>query len=131
VSDRAQALIKLAETCLVCLSIPDAFHLIHDLVKSYSLAIWSRLRQARQALSHAQENLALCHASPPSGAAVQQAQVLVAASEAEVTRWEGGYRTYRYYLEQLSLLVTRCVWGMRPVRPPQTWSASYEPRSLL
>ena len=51
VSDRAKALIKLAETGLECLSIPDLFHLIHDLVKSYSLAICGRLRQARQALS--------------------------------------------------------------------------------
>ena len=50
VSDRAKALIKLAETGLECLSIPDLFHLIHDLVKSYSLAICGRLRQARQAL---------------------------------------------------------------------------------
>src|SRR5437870_1122081 len=49
VSDRAKALIKLAETGLECLSIPDLFHLLHDLVKSYSLAICSRLRQAQQA----------------------------------------------------------------------------------
>ena len=39
VSDRAKALIKLAETGLACLSIPDLFHLMHDLTKSYSLAI--------------------------------------------------------------------------------------------
>src|SRR5438552_13620011 len=39
VSDRAKALMKLAETGLECLSIPDLFHLIHELVKSYSLAI--------------------------------------------------------------------------------------------
>ncbi|HEY9527561.1 MAG TPA: hypothetical protein VIR02_10785, partial [Anaerolineales bacterium] len=38
VSDRAKALIKLAETGLECLSIPDLFHLLHDLVKGYSLA---------------------------------------------------------------------------------------------
>ena len=31
VSDRAKALIKLAETGLECLSIPDLFHLSHDL----------------------------------------------------------------------------------------------------
>lgn len=105
VSDRAKALIKLAETGLKCLSIPDVFHLIHDLVKAYSLAIWSRLRQARQAASHAQEHLAMCQASPPSGVAVQQAQALVAASEAEVQRWEGVHRAYRDHLEQLSLLV--------------------------
>src|SRR5947208_15692690 len=55
VSDRAKALIKLAETGLECLSMPDVFQLIHELVKSYSLSICSRLRQARQALKQAQE----------------------------------------------------------------------------
>src|SRR6266567_7955782 len=45
VSDRAKALIKLAETGLGCLSIPDVFHLIHELVKSYSWAILGRLRR--------------------------------------------------------------------------------------
>ena len=68
VSDRAKALIKLAETGLECLSIPDLFHLIHDLVKSYSLAICSRLRQAQQALKQAQERLATCQASHPDSA---------------------------------------------------------------
>ena len=33
VSDRAKALIKLAQTGLECLSIPDLFHLLHDLAK--------------------------------------------------------------------------------------------------
>ena len=33
VSDRAKALIKLAEQGLECVSIPDVFHLIHDLVQ--------------------------------------------------------------------------------------------------
>ena len=36
VSDRATALIQLAETGFECLSMPDFFHLIHDIVKSYS-----------------------------------------------------------------------------------------------
>jgi len=49
VSDRAKALITLAEKGLECLSIPEVFHRIHDLVKSYSLAICGPLRQARQA----------------------------------------------------------------------------------
>ena len=49
VSDRAKALIKLAEKGLACVSIPDVFHLIHDLVKSSSLAMCGPLRQARQA----------------------------------------------------------------------------------
>ena len=77
VSDRAKALIKLAETGLECLSIPDLFHLLHDLVKSYALAICSRLRQAQQALKQAQERLATCQASHPDVLKLQQAQALV------------------------------------------------------
>ena len=50
VSDRAKALVKLAETGLDCLSIPDLFHLIHDLVKSYALALGRRLQQAHRHL---------------------------------------------------------------------------------
>src|SRR5256885_7281224 len=105
VSDRAKALIKLAETGLDCLSIPDLFHLIHDLVKSYSLAIASRLRQVRQALSQAQECLDTCQASDPGGDGVQQAQALVEASEAEVAHWEGVHSTYRHHLETVSLIM--------------------------
>jgi len=74
VSDRAKALLKLAETGLDCLSIPDVFHRIHDLVKSYALSLGSRLRQARQALRQAQERRPTCQAADPSGAEVLQAQ---------------------------------------------------------
>jgi hypothetical protein len=37
VSDRAKALIKLAETGLECPSIPDVFHLLHELAKYHSI----------------------------------------------------------------------------------------------
>src|SRR5262249_59023029 len=57
VSDRAKALVKLAHTGLGCLSIPDLFHLSHDLTKGYSLAIFSRLRQAQQGLDQAKQHL--------------------------------------------------------------------------
>src|SRR2546421_12777925 len=57
-SDRAKALIKLAETGLECPSIPDVFHLLHELAKGYSLAIWSQLKTVRQARRRAQENWA-------------------------------------------------------------------------
>src|SRR5499426_2495171 len=57
VSDRAKALVKLAHTGLNCLSIPDLFHLSHDLAKSYSLAIFGRLRHAKRELKHAQQRL--------------------------------------------------------------------------
>jgi IclR helix-turn-helix domain len=57
VSDRAKALVKLAQTGLGCLSIPDLFHLSHDLAKAYSLCIFGRLRQAQQALVQARQRL--------------------------------------------------------------------------
>jgi Family of unknown function (DUF6399)/IclR helix-turn-helix domain len=105
VSDRAKALIKLAETGLECQSVPDLFHLLHELVKSYSWAICARLRQARQAVSQAQEPISKGQASHPGGAETQQAQAVVEASEAEVTRWESVHSAYRHHLETVSLIV--------------------------
>ncbi len=105
VSDRAKALIKLAETGLKCPSIPDLFHLIHELVKSYSLSMHSRLRHARRALIQAQEQLKKCRASDPSSTESEQAQVVVEASEAEVKRWETVHSAYRKHLLTLSLIL--------------------------
>ena len=51
VSDRAKALIQLAEQGLECLSMPDFFHLVHEIVKSYSLALGRRMRQAHKELT--------------------------------------------------------------------------------
>jgi IclR helix-turn-helix domain len=65
VSDRAKALVKLAHTGLGCLSIPDLFHLSHDLVKGYSLSILSRLRQAQHALAQARQRLERLQVSEP------------------------------------------------------------------
>ena len=105
VSDRAKALIKLAETGLACLSIPDLFHLMHEVAKSYALAIFRRLRQAQQTLTQAQERLAHCQAAHLGEAAVQQAQAMVEAQAAEVQRWQHVRSTYRHHLENLSLLM--------------------------
>lgn len=105
VSDRAKALIKLANTGLECLSIPDLFHLIHDLVKSYSLAIFSRLRQAQQALNQARDRLAQCQAFHSGEIEVEQTQALVEACEAEVQRWQNVRSAYRNHLESLSLVL--------------------------
>ena len=57
VSDRAKALIKLAHTGLRCPSIPDLFHLGHDLAKGYALGIFGRLHQAKRALEQAKQGL--------------------------------------------------------------------------
>jgi len=105
VSDRAKALIKLAETGLECLSVPDVFHLIHDLVKSYSLAICGPLRQAQQAFNQARESLTTCQASLRSSDEAQQAQAEVEARAAEVEHWASVHSAYRHHLETVSLIV--------------------------
>jgi len=105
VSDRAKALVKLAQTGLNCLSIPDLFHLSHDLAKGYSLIIFGRLRQAQQTLAQARQRLETLQASQPGSAQVQQAQSWVAASEALVTRWQGVRLAYRHSLTNLSRIM--------------------------
>ena len=103
VSDRAKALIQLAEQGLACLSMPDFFHVMHDLVKSYSLALARHGRQAQHALKKAEEILSRqpsldgqSHASPALWHQVE-------ARRADVQRWEGVRSTYRQHLEVLSL----------------------------
>jgi Family of unknown function (DUF6399) len=105
VRDRAKALIKLAQTGLDCLSIPDVFHLSHDLAQGYALAIFSRLRQAQQALTQAQEHLARAAASHPVGVKVQQAQAVVETHQAEVERWQAVRSAYRTHRANLSLIL--------------------------
>jgi hypothetical protein len=103
VSDRAKALIQLAEKGLECLSIPDFFHCMHDLVKSYSLAIGQRLRQTRQELTKAQEVLARRQGQAPADHDASEGQAVVEARQAEVRRWEEVHTTSRGHLETLSL----------------------------
>jgi hypothetical protein len=105
VSDRAKALIKLAETGLECPSIPDVFHLLYDLVKGYSLAISSQLKAAHQALSHVQAHLDKLPASGTSETEAQAAQSAVAACEAAVSHWEQVREAYRAHLKAMSLQV--------------------------
>jgi hypothetical protein len=105
VSARAKALITLAETGLECPSIPEMFHLLHELAKGYSLAIWSQWKTARQALSRAQEHLATCQASGASEAQIESAQAAVAGGEADVAHWHQVRDTYRGHLGAMSLQV--------------------------
>jgi hypothetical protein len=105
VSDRAKPLVKLGKTGLGCLSVPDLFHLIHEIVKGYGPAICLRLRQARQALRAARERLEKCRADDPKGEASLQAQLVLEACQADAEHWEGIRHTYRGYLKRLSLIV--------------------------
>jgi len=89
VSDRAKALIKLAHTGLRCPSIPDLFHLGHDLAKSYSLAIFGRLRHAKRELDQAKQGLEkLQQNTQTNSAQVAQAQSRIAACATSVHHWQ-------------------------------------------
>jgi len=105
VSDRAKALIKLAKTGLECPSIPDLFHILHDLVKGYSLAISRQLQSARQRLSQAQEHLDKCMAQGASETMIESAQSAVVAGQAEVAQWQQVRDAYRGHLGAMSMQV--------------------------
>jgi hypothetical protein len=103
VSDRAKALIQLAEKGFECLSMPDFFHVMHDLVKSYSLAIARRVHQAHQALKKAEEALSRQPGPPGPPQAPSAAEQAVEVQRATVQRWEQVHSLYRQHLETLSL----------------------------
>jgi len=103
VSDRAKALIQLAEQGLECLSMPDFFHVTHEIVKSYSLAIGQRWRHAQQELTKATEALARRQGVLQAAPAPHEARALVQARQAEVTRWAEAHHSYRGHWESLSL----------------------------
>jgi Family of unknown function (DUF6399)/IclR helix-turn-helix domain len=103
VSDRAKALIQLAEQGLECLSMPDFFPCMHDLVKGSALSLARQVRHARQELTQAAAVLSK-HTGPdgrPQGDA--EAQHHVEVKRAAVQRWEEVQSTYRHHLETLSL----------------------------
>jgi len=102
VSDRAKALIQLAEQGLECLSMPDFFHVVHEIVKSYSLVLSQRWRHAQQELTTVQEALTRLQGPRPVTHAACEVQALVDIRQAEVTRWEEAQHTYRSHLESLS-----------------------------
>jgi Family of unknown function (DUF6399)/IclR helix-turn-helix domain len=106
VSDRAKALIKLAHTGLGCPSIPDLFHLGHDLAKGYSLAIFSRLRQANRELEHTKQPLEQVQQNTKADPAqVAQAQARVAACGTAVTWWQEVGCAWRQHLANLSRIL--------------------------
>jgi hypothetical protein len=103
VSDRAKALIKLAHTGLSCPSIPDVFHLGHDLAKSYALCIFGRLRQATRDLEHAKQCLEKLQKSVQADPAqIAQAQARVVVLATSVHHWQEVGRSWRQHLSNVS-----------------------------
>jgi hypothetical protein len=103
VSDRAQALIQLAEQGLECLSVPDFFHGVHEIVQGYSLALGQRWRHAQPELTKATEALARRQGLRQAEHVIHEARVRVEVQPAEVTRWAEASHVYRGSLESLSL----------------------------
>jgi len=103
VSDRAKALIQLAEQGLECLRRPDGLHLLHEMVKRDALAIARPLRQARQELQQAEERLARRQERAGDAPGVREAQGPVEARQAEGQRGEAVQSAYRHHLATLAL----------------------------
>ena len=115
VSDRAKALIQLAKPGLECLSMPDCFHCMPDLVKGSALSLARQVRHARQELTKAEEVLRK-HPGPdgrPPGDS--EAQHHVEMKRAAGQRWEGVHSPYRHHLETLSL--TRHPFALHDASP--------------
>jgi hypothetical protein len=106
VSDRAKALVKLAHTGLGCLSIPDLFHLSHDLARGYSLAIFSRLRQAKRDLEHATQRLETVQQNTQAARVhLEQAQARVATCATALHHWQGVGSAWRQQLSNVSRIL--------------------------
>jgi len=106
VSDRAKALVKLAHTGLGCLSIPDLFHLSHDLAKGYALAIFGRLRQAKRDLEHAKQRLETVQKNAQAEwVHLEQAQARVATCATSLHHWQGVGSAWRQQLANLSCIL--------------------------
>jgi hypothetical protein len=103
VSDRAKALIQLAEHGLECLSMPDFFHCMHDLVKGSALSLARHVRHARQELTKAEEGLRKHRGAEGRLQGDAEAQHHVEMKRAAVQRWEGVQHAYRHHLETFSL----------------------------
>src|SRR5215831_3629157 len=106
VSDRAKALIKLAHTGLGCPSIPDLFHLSHDLAKGYSLAIFGRLRHATRDLEQAKQRLETLQQNPQAERVhIEQVQARVAVCATALNNWQGVSSAWRQHLSNVSRIL--------------------------
>jgi hypothetical protein len=107
-SDRAQALIQLAEPGLGGLRMPDCFHVLHEITKSYALAMGRHLKQAHQDLTKATEALARQPGHAHAQQAAPEATAVGAARHAKVPQWEEVQHPSRHHLETLSFTRHPC-----------------------
>ena len=108
VSDRAKALLQLAAQGVEGRSMPDVFPVVPEIIQRSALALGRHRRHAHQALKTTTEALARLQGRPHAAQDALEATALVAARQAEVTRWEEAHHTYRRPLETLSLTLHPC-----------------------
>src|SRR5262245_42898826 len=88
---------------LCCPSIPDLFHLGHDLAKGYALCIFGRLRHAKRDLEQAQQGLEKLQKNTQADQVqIVQAQSRVAACATSVHHWQEMGSAWRQHLSNVS-----------------------------
>jgi hypothetical protein len=102
VSDRAKALIKLAEKGIGCLSIPDLFHASHELVKLFGLSLGRKKASIEKKLTEALAKLAILKELSKD---IDQQQSVVDQLKKEQEFIETGISTYRELLHKVSKIV--------------------------
>src|SRR5262249_14499927 len=91
---------------LGCLSIPDLFHLSHDLAKGYSLAIFGRLRHAKRDLEQAKQRLETVQQNAQAERVhIEQGQARIAACVTVLNHWQGVGRAWRQRLANVSRIL--------------------------
>ena len=102
VTDRAKALIKLAENGLGCLSIPDLFHASHEIVRVFGLRLGRKKDAIVKELAKATSALALLK---ELGKDINQQEGIISHLRKEQAIIESGISRYRQILHALSKIV--------------------------
>jgi hypothetical protein len=102
VSDRAKSLIKLAETGIGCLSIPDLFHASHEIVKLFGLSLNRKMSAIEKELTKAMATLALLK---ELGKDITQQKIIVTQLETKRCEIEAELSRYHSILHALSKIV--------------------------
>jgi len=99
VSDRAKSLIKLAETGIGCLSVPDLFHASHEIVKLFGLNLNRKVSAIQKEIAKATVALTLLR---ELGNDITKQEIIVAAMETKRIEIETKLGNYHSILHTLS-----------------------------
>lgn len=102
VSDRAQALVKLALEGLGCRSIPDLFHALRELVKNIGSPLALQVSQLHKQLSQVQQTLTHLQAH---GKSAQAQQAKLTELQTQLSQLQATQVRYHHLIHQLSLSI--------------------------